>query len=199
MNTSAKTVNAAVNNAVNAVNKAATAVNKAANTVNNSVSATNSTIAQKFSNIGAVAKNIGGTRETLDISWNTIGIITLLGAIYMITASIGINTFSKCEKFKGNSLQENLQKVLVASLGIALAIPFTLSMTKMFSNEMPVFMLTYAIMGVIGASIAINWSVNCEGVDKNITPTIGVSLASFIATMLFGVYLIMPMGKKNAV
>ena len=192
MNNSAKNVNAAVNNAVNAVNKAA-------NVVNNSASTTNNTVTKKFSEISTIAKNIGGTRETLDISWNTIGIITLLGAVYMITASIGINTFSKCEKFKGKSLQENLNRVLIASLGIALAIPFTLSMAKMFSNEMPVFMLTYAIMGVIGASIAINWSVNCEGVDKNITPTIGVSLASSIATLLFGVYLIMPMGKTNAV
>ena len=167
--------------------------------MNNTASSATAPGNNKMSRISNAVKNMGNTRETLDISWNTIGVITLLGAAYMIAASIGINTFSKCEKFKGKSLQENLHKVLIASLGIALAIPFTLSMTKMFSDEMPVFMLTYAIMGVIGASIAINWSVNCEGVDKNITPTIGVSLASFVATMLFGVYLIMPMGKKNAV
>jgi len=81
MNNSAKNVNAAVNNAVNAVNKAA-------NVVNNSASTTNNTVTKKFSEISTIAKNIGGTRETLDISWNTIGIITLLGAVYMITASI---------------------------------------------------------------------------------------------------------------
>lgn len=190
MNNSAKSVNTAVNKAVNAVNKAA-------EIVNNSASTTNSVVGQKFSEIGTIAKNIGNTRETLDISWNTIGIITLLGAMYMVAASIGIGTFSKCDKFKGKTLQENLNKVLIASLGIALAIPFTLSMTKMFSNEMPVFLLTYAIMGVIGASITLNWTVNCENVDKETTPTIGVSLASFIATLMFGVYLIIPKGKLN--
>jgi hypothetical protein len=172
-----------------AMNNTASTANNLANTA---VSRTN-----KIAQIGNIAKNLGSTRETLDISWNTIGIITLLGAVYMVAASVGISTFTKCEKFKGKSLHENLNNVLVASLGIALAIPFTLTMTKMFSNEMPVFMVTYAIMGVIGASIALNWAVNCKDVDKNITPTIGVSLASFIATLLFGVFLILPKGKVN--
>jgi hypothetical protein len=176
-----------------AMNNAASTVNNIANTA---VSKTNRA-ANKIAQIGTIAKNLGSTRETLDISWNTIGIITLLGAVYMVAASVGINTFTKCGKFKGKSLHENLNNVLVASLGIALAIPFTLTMTKMFSNEMPVFMMTYAIMGVIGASIALNWAVNCKDVDKNTTPTIGVSLASFIATLLFGVFLIIPKGKVN--
>lgn len=157
------------------------------------------TAANKFSQLGNVVKNIGNTRENLDISWNTIGVITLLGLVYMVAASTGIGTFSKCEKFKGKPMQENLNKVLIASLGIALAIPFTLSMVKMFSNEFPVFLLTYAIMGVIGASIALNWSVNCEDVDANVTPTIGVSLTSFIAALMFGGYLIMPKGNMNVV
>jgi len=67
----------------------------------------------------------------------------------------------------------------------------------MFSNEMPVFVLIYAIMGIIGSSIALNWTVNCDGTKKESTTTIGVSLASFIAMLLFGVYLIAPMGKGN--
>ena len=135
------------------------------------------------------------SRETLDISWSTIGIITIFAFIYMVAASVGINTFSKCEKFKGKQLQENLNKVLVATLGMALTIPFTLSMTKMFSNELPVFLLTYAIMGIIGTSITLNWNVNCEEAVKNNTTTIGASLASFIATLMFGVYLIVPKSK----
>ena len=168
--------------------------NSAMNSTANSTTAPANT---KMTRPGNAVKNIGNTRETLDISWNTIGIITLLGAMHMIAASIGINTFSKCEKFKGKTLQENLNKILVATLGIALAIPFTLSMTKMFSNEMPVFLMTYAIMGVIGTSIALNWTVNCEEAEKNTTTTIGVSLASFIATLMFGVFLIVPKGKLN--
>lgn len=163
------------------------------------VNSVSSPVNNKISRLGNAVKNFGSARETLDISWNTIGMITALGFIYMVAASTGIGTFSKCEKFKGKPMQENLNKVLVASLGIALAIPFTLSMTKMFSDEMPVFLLTYAIMGIIGASIALNWSVNCEDVDADVTPTIGVSLASFIAALMFGGYLIMPKGKANLV
>jgi hypothetical protein len=160
--------------------------------MNNTASSATAPGNTKMSRLGNAVKNIGNTRETLDISWNTIGIITLLGAVYMIAASIGINTFSKCEKFKDKTLQENLNKILVATLGIALAIPFTLSMTKM-----SVFLMTYAIMGVIGTSIALNWTVNCKEAEKNTTTTIGVSLASFIATLMFGVFLIVPKGKLN--
>ena len=181
MNTQTQTqiqaVNANVNNAANAAVKAA------------------NTTAKKFTDLGALAKNIGSSRETLDISWNTIGLITILGLTYIIAASIGINTFSKCEKFKGKRMQENLNRILVATLGIAITIPFTLSMTKMFSNEMPVFMLTYAIMGVIGSSIALNWTVNCDEAERESTTTIGISLASFIAMLMFGVFLIVPKGK----
>jgi drug/metabolite transporter (DMT)-like permease len=157
----------------------------------------NSNTGRKLGQMANLAKNIGNTRETLNISWNTIGIITLLGTMYIVAASVGINTFSNCEKFKGKRLQENLNKVLVATLGMALAIPFTLSMTKMFSNEMPVFLLTYAIMGVIGSSIALNWTVNCEEAEKRSITTIGVSLASFIAMLMFGVFLIVPKGKLD--
>jgi hypothetical protein len=179
MNTQTQTVNANVNNAANAAVKAA------------------NTTAKKFTDLGALAKNIGSSRETLDISWNTIGIITVLGLTYIVAASIGINTFSECEKFKGKQMQENLNKILVATLGMAIAIPFTLSMTKMFSNEMPVFLLTYAIMGVIGSSIALNWTVNCDEAKKQSTTTIGVSLASFIAMLMFGIFLIVPKSKIN--
>jgi H+/Cl- antiporter ClcA len=168
--------------------------NSAMNSTANSVAAPANT---KMSRLGNAVKNIGNTRETLDISWNTIGIIAVLGLTYIVAASIGINTFSKCEKFKGKKLQENLNKILVATLGMAIAIPFTLSMTKMFSNEMPVFLLTYAIMGVIGSSIALNWTVNCKEAEKQSTTTIGVSLASFIAMLMFGVFLIVPKSKMG--
>ena len=176
-----------------AMNNTASTVNNLANTA---VSKTNRA-ANKIAQIGNIAKNLGSTRETLDISWNTIGIITLLGAVYMVAASVGIGTFAKCGTFKGKSLHENLNKVLVASLGIALAIPFTLSMTKMFSNEMPIFMMTYAIMGVIGTSIALNWTINCDEAERESMTTIAISLASFIATLLFGVFLMLPKGKVN--
>ena len=165
--------------------------------MNNTASSVSAPVNNKMSRLSNAIKNAGSARETLDIAWGTIGIITILGFIYMVAASIGINTFSKCEKFKGKQLQENLNKVLVATLGMALAIPFTLSMTKMFSNEMPVFLLTYAIMGVIGTSIALNWNVNCEDTEKNNTTAIGVSLASFIAMLMFGVYLIVPKSKMG--
>jgi uncharacterized membrane protein YqhA len=171
-------------NAVNAVNNAVNAVNKA-----------NATAINKISQIGTTIKNIGTTRENIDISWNTIGIIALMGFFYMVTASIGINVFSKCTKLKDNSLHQNLNSVVVATLGIALAIPMTLGMAKMFADETSAFMLLYAVMGIIGSAIAFNWTLKCEGSAKDSRNFVGVTMGSFVSMLMGAIYLIY-LGRK---
>ena len=61
------------------------------------------------------ARNIASGKVDLEVSWATVGGILLLGFFYMVTASIGINIFSKCESMKGKSIQENLNKYLAAT------------------------------------------------------------------------------------
>lgn len=175
-----------------AMGNAISNVNETMNQLNKNVNKANSTL----STLGTKIKNFGNSRENLDISWNTIGVITLLGLTYIVASSIGIGIFTKCDKFKGKKIQEDLNKLLIGTLGVAIAIPFTLSMTKLFSNETPVFMLVYAIMGIIGSSIALNWSVNCENDEKKSVTSIALSLTSFIVMLLTGIFLIAPIGNR---
>jgi len=62
------------------------------------------------------ARSIASGKVDLEVSWGTVGGILLLGFFYMVTASIGINIFSKCESMKGKAIQENLNKYLAATL-----------------------------------------------------------------------------------
>jgi len=144
----------------------------------------------KVSQIGKLTKNIIGTKETLNISWGSIGMITLLGTIYIIAASIGVSTLTNCKKFKDDKTQENLNKVLIAGIGIALAIPLTLVLLKYIGKDMPAFVLLYSIMGIIATGITLNWTSNCEETEKGSSITVGVSLASFIASLGGGVYML---------
>jgi len=144
----------------------------------------------KVSQIGKLTKNIIGTKETLNISWGSIGMITLLGTIYIIAASIGVSTLANCKKFKDDKTQENLNKVLIAGIGIALAIPLTLVLLKYIGKDMPAFVLLYSIMGIIATGITLNWTSNCEETEKGSSITVGVSLASFIASLGGGVYML---------
>lgn len=144
----------------------------------------------KVSQIGKLTKNIVGTKETLNISWGSIGMITLLGTIYIIAASIGVSTLTNCKKFKDDKTQENLNKVLIAGIGIALAIPLTLVLLKYIGKDMPAFVLLYSIMGIIATGITLNWTSNCEETEKGSSITVGVSLASFIASLGGGVYML---------
>lgn len=147
-------------------------------------------VSNKVSQIGKLTKNIVGTKETLNISWGSIGMITLLGTIYIIAASIGINTLSNCKKFKDDKTQENLNRVLIAGIGIALAIPLTLVLLKYVGKDIPAFVLFYSIMGIIATGITLNWTTNCEESDRGSSITVGISLASFIASLGGGVYML---------
>ena len=125
----------------------------------------------------------------LKISWLTIFMISTLGFAYTVGASVGIDTFSKCDKFKGKSVQEGLNKWLIATLGVSIAIPVTLFLTKMFDDETPVFMILYALLGIIGMSVALNWSTNCDNADPSSKSTLGMSLASFLCALLGGIFM----------
>ena len=149
-----------------------------------------SSVGNKVSQIGKLTKNIVGTKETLNISWGSIGMITLLGTIYIIAASIGVSTLTNCKKFKDDKTQENLNKVLIAGIGIALAIPLTLVLLKYIGKDMPAFVLLYSIMGIIATGITLNWTSNCEETEKGSSITVGVSLASFVASLGGGVYML---------
>jgi hypothetical protein len=114
----------------------------------------------------------------------------------MTVASVGINTYSKCEAMKGKPVQENLNKYLAATLTIALTIPFTLLVTKFVQNEAKAFLMIYALMGIVGSAAALNWTVNCKDVDESARVYSGVTLASFVCTLLVAAFMMSPVAKS---
>mgnify|MGYP003658668719 CR=1 FL=1 len=119
------------------------------------------------------ARSIASGKVDLEVSWGTVGGILLLGFFYMVTASIGINIFSKCESMKGKSIQENLNKYLVAT-------------------EAGVFTLIYSIMGLIGSAVALNWTLKCENAKEAEKGYSAFSLVLYICTLLASFYILKP-------
>jgi 4-amino-4-deoxy-L-arabinose transferase-like glycosyltransferase len=134
-----------------------------------------------------------GQSINMEINWGTIGIILLLGFFYMVIASLGIDTFSKCDELKGKTVQENLNKWLIATLAIALTVPFTLLVTKMAgTKKLGAFTFLYAIMGLIGSAATLNWARNCAEAKKDQSKLVysGVNVASFSCVLLISMFLI---------
>ena len=146
------------------------------------------------------ARALASGKVDLEVSWTTVGGILILGFLYMITASIGINIFSKCEAMKGKPVQENLNKYLAATLTIALTIPFTLLVTKLVKNEAGVFMLIYSLMGLIGGAAALNWTTRkCPNATENEKGYATISVVLFTITLLASFYVMRPKGMPRVI
>lgn len=146
------------------------------------------------------AAQTAGKTVQMDINWGTIGIILFLGFFYMVIASLGIDTFSKCDELKGKAVQENLNKWLIATLAIALAIPFTLFVTKIAgSKKLGAFTLLYAVMGLIGSAATLNWVRNCEVAKKDQSKLVysGLNVASFACIFLIAIFLLVSSKKPK--
>lgn len=150
-------------------------------------------------NLGIImnqAKKIQSGKLDLEVSYMTVLTLMVFGFVYMTVASVGINTYSKCDAMKGKPVQENLNKYLAATLTIALTIPFTLLVTKFVQNEAKAFLMIYALMGIVGSAAALNWTVNCKDVDESAKVYSGVTLASFVCTLLVAAFMMSPVAKS---
>ena len=138
------------------------------------------------------AKNIASGKIDLEVSMTTVMGILLLGFFYMVTASIGMSIYSKCDAMKGKKVQDNLNKYLAATLTIGLTIPFTLLVTKFAKSEGAVFTLIYSIMGLVGSAAALNWTLKCENAKQTEKGYAGFSTALFTCTLLLSMFLMRP-------
>jgi len=138
--------------------------------------------------------NIGrGSGTQLDINAGTVAITFILAFIYTITSATGINTFKNCEALKGSKLQQGLNRLLTATLSIALTIPFTLFIAMVSKAKITgIITLVYAIMGIIGSSIALNYSMKCLDKKEGEIPRIYniISLIVFILALMVGFFFI---------
>src|SRR5210317_123351 len=152
----------------------------------------NITATQSASAMYNKAKNIASGKIDLEVSMTTVMGIMLLGFFYMVTASIGMSIYSKCDAMKGKKVQDNLNKYLAATLTIGLTIPFTLLVTKFAKSEGAVFTLIYSIMGLVGSAAALNWTLMCENAKQTEKGYAGFSTALFTCTLLLSMFLMRP-------
>lgn len=136
-----------------------------------------------------------GKEVSMSINYGQIGMIFAFALSYLVVASLGIDLFSKCDELKGNTTQENLNKWLIATLAIAITIPFTLTLTKMAGSKLTgIIALLFAVMGIVGSAASIHWSGKCASAKKDESKKIysGISMAVFILVLLISLFLLRP-------
>jgi hypothetical protein len=142
--------------------------------------------------------NTAAKEVSATLNYGQIGMIFTLAMSYLVVASLGIDMFSKCDELKGNTTQENLNKWLIATLAIAITIPFTLVLAKMAGSKLTGIMaLLFAVMGIVGSAAVLNWTNNCAANKENESNKVygGINMAIFILMLLVGVFLLRPKSK----
>jgi len=152
----------------------------------------NAVAAEQAASMYNRAKKLASGTLQLEIKWSTVGLILMMGFLYMIISSIGMSIFAKCEAMKGKPVQENLNKYLAATLTIGLTIPFTLLVLKLVKKELAVFMLIYSIMGLVGSAAALNWATKCDNAKKSEKTWAGMNVALFSMTLLASAWMLRP-------
>ena len=129
--------------------------------------------------------NTSGRVMTVSLTYGQIVLITMLAASYLVVASIGINMFNRCTELKGVKLQENLNKWIIATLAIAIAIPCTLFTVRMAGSKLSgLMMLLFAIFGIVASAGVLNWNSKCAAVEESEKIYGGINMAVFIVMLL---------------
>ena len=129
--------------------------------------------------------NTSGRVMTVSLTYGQIVLITMLAASYLVVASIGINMFNRCTELKGVKLQENLNKWIIATLAIAIAIPCTLFTVRMAGSKLTgLMMLLFAIFGIVASAGVLNWNSKCAAVEDSEKIYGGINMAVFIVMLL---------------
>ena len=134
-------------------------------------------------------------RADFSLSYGSIILITMLAASYLVVASLGIDTFTnKCKELAGVKSQENLNKWLVATLAIAITIPFTLIVVRAAGKKLqPLMAILFGILGIVASSAVIHWNRKCDTPESEKIYG-GINMAVFIVMLIFGVIF---MGGRN--
>ena len=129
--------------------------------------------------------NTFGRKMTVSLTYGQIFLVTMLAASYLVVASLGIDMFSRCTELKGVKLQENLNKWIIATLAIAIAIPCTLFTVRMAGSKLSgLMMLLFAIFGIVASAGVLNWNSKCAAVEDSEKIYGGINMAVFIVMLL---------------
>ena len=138
-------------------------------------------------------------KMTVNLTYGQIILITMLAASYLVVASLGIDMFSRCTELKGVKLQENLNKWIIASLAIAIAIPCTLLTARLAGSKLSgLMMLLFAIFGIVASAGVLNWNSKCAAVEESEKIYGGINMAVFIL-MLIASFFVLKMKSKSKI
>jgi len=140
------------------------------------------------------AKKLASGKASLEMSYGAIGVVCMLAFAYMIVASIGIDTYGKCD----NKPKKPMYEFLTHTLTIALVIPFTLFLGRMFKSDLGLWMTFFGLMGVVGASMTVHITNKCKNSKKSNREFSYFALPMFILSLLIGGYLITKKPKQLA-
>jgi len=146
-----------------------------------------SEITEKASEIATLAQNIVEGKSKLEMSWMTIGIISAVGSVYIALASFGVNLLVKCD-----TREEWIYQTILISLAVGITIPLTLIVSKMFDNDIGIFMIVYGIAGLVTSLAIMNSPEPCTTGTQHV-PSVGIG-ASIVA-LLVGGFLMRPRDK----
>lgn len=144
------------------------------------------------------AKKIASGKATLEMSYGAIGMVCMMAFAYMVISSIGVDTYLKCDTVKGQKTYDNLYKFLSHTLTIALTIPFTLALGRMFKSDLGLWMTFFGLMGVVGASMVVHLTNKCTNSKKSNRQFSYFALPMFIMSLLAGFYLLSKKPKVQA-
>ena len=144
-----------------------------------------------FSAPGAIYAN-AAKQADFSLTYLSIIIVIALAACYLVVASLGIDMFSKCKELAGIKTQEDLNKWLIATLGIAIAMPTTLLLIKLSGQYLNyIIAILFAIFGIVGASAVVHWNKKCTKTDESQKAYGGTMLALSIALLIAAIGLLM--------
>ena len=126
------------------------------------------------------------------LTYLSIVIVIALAVCYLVVASLGIDMFSKCKELAGIKTQEDLNKWLIATLGIAIAMPTTLLLIKLSGEYLNyIIAILFAIFGIVAASSVIHWNKKCTKEEASQKAYGGTILALAIALLIAAIGLLM--------
>lgn len=136
-----------------------------------------------------------GRKPNVSLTYGQIILITMLASCYLSVASFGINMFNGCTELKGVKFQENLNKWIIATLAIAIAIPCTLFTVKMAGTKLSGFMmLLFGIFGIVASASVLNWNSKCTDEDSDDSDSEkvigGINITVYILMLLVSIFLL---------
>lgn len=116
-------------------------------------------MSSKYEQIYDIAKGVMDGRLDIELPMISVFTIFVLALIYMVTASMGIDMYETCDNVEKS---KKINQYMSYTLTIALTIPFTLLITKLFGNDTGAFMILYGIMGTLTSYFAFDLVRKCD-------------------------------------